>query len=313
MPSGSHGGSRGSHRSGGARSSGMSFSSSFSRSSSSRRVSSSRNSSRSSNTRGFWHAPTSSSWHAPTRRPFRIHFGSRVYVFGNKVSLFIPFILIALFFIFMTSSMVSYNESYIKNIKVDYVYYHQMIATAEANPEYVKNATVTDKFYNEDALKWYFTYKVDILNSSMDLEGYTYSVYTSNQIAQISSGDSIKVAVNEANVGLLTDSIPMDFKNFDYKDDGEYIQSKKALDKAKTMNFAAWLAEIAFVVGLITYLVKTKKKEDQEALETKVREEEKHELEKKALAQDLEWRCEYCGKLNDSDKQKCQNCGAGKE
>lgn len=308
MPSGSHGGSRGSHRSGGARSSGgfsRSRSSGSFRPSTSRSPSSGHNNGPRSFGGGF------GGWIMGLRRPFRIHFGTRVYVFGSKVALFIPFILFMAVLIIISSTRVSFCEDYIKNIKVDYAYYHQMILNAEQNPEYMKQGTVIDKFYNDDAGRWYYTYEIERENG-FPLEGYTYSVYTNEQIASVIIDSPILIAINKTEVDLQTDSIPIDFKNFNYKDDGEYIEYSKDLKSAKLKKIVYWLIEIALIGGAVLYMVKTKKREDLEAQETKEREAEKHELEKKVLTQDLDWCCDYCGKINKAEKSKCEHCGAGK-
>ena len=286
MPSGSHRTSGGSHRSGGSRSSGGSFSrTSFGGS------------------RGG---------HMGPRPPFRMHFGTRVYVFGGKLSLFFPFILFALFAIIISSTLVSSQKQFVKNIKVDYFYYHQMILDAEANPELMKEAEVTDRFYNEEIGRWYYFYELETHNGST-LEGETYAIYTNEQISLIRVGDKIKVAVNSAKVTLFTDSVPIDFKNFKYQDSAEYIQARKSLTGYRIFNVLFWIVEVGLVSGMILYMVKTKKREDLEKQVEQDRAQEKHELETEAIKKELDWRCEYCGNKNKASDSKCENCGAGKK
>lgn len=306
MPSGSHGGSRGSHSSGGARSSSSrSFgSSSRSSSSSSRRYSSS-----SGNYRGGFGG---GGFHFGPRRPFRMHFGTRVYVFGGKLSLFIPLIIIAVILLFSFSGVCSSKKEFIKNIKVDYAYYHQMIAHAEQNSEYMKEGVVKDRFFNDEADRWYYTYELKT-NHNMPLEGYTYSIYTNDQIFSIQIGSKIQVAVNSSTVTFSTDSVPVDFKNFNYTDDGEYIKANETLKTFTAIKIISWMLVIGSVAGMILYMVKTKKREDEEKQIEQDRAQEKHELETEALKKDLDWRCDYCGNMNKSSTNKCNNCGAGKQ
>jgi len=287
MPSGSHRTRGGSHRSGGARSS---SSRSFNSSSSSTRNSNSLN-------RG------------PT---FRMNFGTRVYVFGNKISLFIPFIFFALIAIIVCSVSISSNKTFIKNIKIDYAYYHQMIAHAELNPEFLKDAEVTQKFYNDEVDRWYFYYELKTFFGE-DLEGETYAIYTTSQISKINIGDKIKVAVDSSEVTNLTDSVPIDFKNFSYKTDAEYMLTSNRLKNIKIAKGVLWGLEGVLVGGMILYMVKTKKREDQEKQVQQERAQEKHRLETEALKKDLDWRCEYCGNKNKASESKCLNCGAGKK
>ena len=227
MPSGSHRTSGGSHRSGGSRSSSSSrsFGSSSSRSSSSysRSSSSSSYSRSSSSSRSYGGGYSSPSYHGGgggfhvwrprPRRPFRMHFGTRVYVFGSKLSLFVPFIIIMAFALVICSNIVRADKAYLNTIKVDYAYYHQMIETAEADDRYLQDAVVTDKFYNEEFGKWYYLYELKT-QYNQNLEGETYCIYTNEQIAQIRINDKIKVATNSIIVTMSTDSVPIDFKNF---------------------------------------------------------------------------------------------------
>ncbi len=284
MPSGSHGGSRGSHSSGGARSSGSSGGGGG-RGSVSNRGS----------------------------RPFRMRFGTRVYVFGGKTGIFIPLIFISLFILMFCCIVNSGVKHNISNIETDFIYYKAMVQKAEINPSLKKQGTITDYFYNEDCKKWYYIYEIEIENSVKPLEGYTYSLYTFEQISKLNVGDVIEIAVNNPNVNLYTDSVPMDFKDFELEDDGEYIEAKKTKKIMTTMIVIFSILSAALVVGAIVYMVKTKKREDLEQQEEKTRVEEKHELEKKALEKDLDWRCEYCGSLNKSGKSKCSTCGAGRK
>ena len=314
MPSGSHRTSGGSHRSGGSRSSSRSFSggsSSFSR----RTSSSSRSYSGSSRSYGGSYSSPSyhsdGGWYPRPRRPFRLHFGTRVYVFGGKLGLFIPFVLILAFALVVCSNFVKADKAYLNTIKVDYVYYHQMIESAENDNGYLKDAVIKDKFYNEEFGKWYYLYEVQ-KDAGGYLEGETYCIYTDAEINFIHSGDKIKVATNSKIVTNITDSVPIDFKNYNYKDDGEYIVVEEELKSTIAVYVVFWIAEIALVGGMILYMVKTKKREDEEKKVEENRAQEKHELETQAMRKDLDWRCEYCANLNSASKSKCDNCGAGK-
>ena len=219
-------------------------------------------------------------------------------------------LIFAFFALFICAALNGSAKTNIKNIEIDYNYYHNMIQKAERDSDYKKVATITDWVYNDDCDKWYFTYEIETAFDSLD--GYTYSVYSFEDMNRLVIGQEIMVAVNSKTVNMLTDSIPMEFANINPEQDGEYI---KALSTKKTMTtliIIFSIVSVGAIVVTIIYMVKTKKEEGAKELEQKEMAEEKHEMEKKILAQELDWQCSYCGGKNKKEDSKCSNCGAGR-
>ena len=138
MPSGSHGGSRGSHSSGGSsRSSGggSHFGSRSSRSS--HNMSSNRH----------YH-------HGGHHHHHRGRGGFVIVTSGSTgVLFFVSLFMVALIAAF--SFVLSNTNRNLATIETDREYYIDMIEYAESNSDYIKTGMITGKFYNEDCEKWY--------------------------------------------------------------------------------------------------------------------------------------------------------------
>lgn len=270
MPSGSHGGGGGSH--GGGFGGGSHF--------------------------GGGHRSSGSSRRGPT--PLRIwFFGHRYYVPAEKTSalrgLFAAFFILVLFGFMSTLGLIASNDK-IDKIKADNAYYISMISYATAHPDYQVTGKITGKFRNDDCGKWYLTYSIETANGGT-LEGYTYSVYSINEIEQFVVGDDILLAIDSIPVTMRTDSINMDYINIPLENDGEYVGAKNSKRTAMIMTIACFGASV--VVAVLTF-IKAKKS-------MKLNELEKE----KASSQDESVkRCKYCGSKQNPEDTKCPNCGA---
>lgn len=273
MPSGSHSSGGGSHFGGGSHSSGGShFGGGSSQSNSSKSV--------------------------------NIRIGGRSYIVPGKASSFsvliIVFVLLAVFsgMMFLGASGA---ESDIKIIKNDYVYYQDMIAKTKTNPDLIKEAEITGKFYNEDCDKWYIEYEII---SDINLPGHTFSVYSYEEISNFDIGQIIQVAVDSETVKITTDSIPMDYENMPIEKDGEYIELTKEKTTLKIIGFVLIGVDVFVLIGAIYSRKKQKSLSNTQDQQSTIQDEN---VDKK----DTPFSCSYCGAIINGDK--CSNCGAPKK
>ena len=195
-------------------------------------------------------------------------------------------------------------EQNINRIEIDYLYYQDMIETAEGNPAKIRDAIVVSHFYNEKAKKWYFVYKIQkddyVTGENIWLEGWTYSVYSRDEINAISVGSVVEIAVDSPIVDKNTDSIPTDFKTKKLSDDGEYLAAQSSLTTGIVVVTLSSALTIGLIIGLVLTIIKNAKKEEVEKAE-----KEKIELNKKSGKT-----CKYCGRPLGDDVDVCPSCGA---
>lgn len=236
MPSGSHGGSHGSHHSGGSSHSSSHHSGGGSR--------------------GVLRGPSM----------IFIGHGRRVAVparfswISTLIGVFAVFIMFGLFFSIPLT--IVFNDQ-LDKIKTDYLYYQNMISYAEeeyakGNENFIQDGYITDAFYNEDAHRWYYTYAIPYGNGQI-LEGYTFSVYTFEEIIKFHINDPIKIAVNSYPVTSLTDSIPMDYKDIPLSNDGEYLESVTMRNVSAIVLSVSCGLIVANILLYVAMAVKTKK------------------------------------------------------
>lgn len=273
MPSGSHGGSAGGHSSGGSSFGGHSRSGTFVNSKGTR-----------------------------SPRPM-VFFGGRYYVPVKQSSVIRTLFLIGFFILFFAVMFLISSFSMkaeINKIKVDQKYYVAMIQNAEQDSDYLKSAIVTDKFYNEDYNKWYITYTLKTVNNE-DLNGYTFSVYTLEEVNRFEIGQEIQVAVNSKIVTMQTDSIPLDYKDMPLEKDGQYVNAKTGFVCFVIISSVLGVISVAlFVVGGILLAKKIQKNE-----QIKEKEENPNLSEQENIV-----RCKYCGSKLKESSVSCENCGA---
>lgn len=245
MPSGSHGGHSGSH--------GGSHSSSH-RSSSSRRSGSYR-----------------------PRRPIYFRVWHTRYMVRSGASAFVSFLGVLLFFAifgFVASwIMKSQSEGYLREIEADYVYYQNMIVDAKENPEeLIVDGTVITKFYNSVADKWYITYFFIDDNGEM-VEGYTFSVYTLEQVNNFQHGDTIKLAVDGRPMDSMTDSIPLDYAEMPIEQDGEYATFSSEIKGERIAMIVCGSAVGGIIALSIVIMLTNKVKVNEEELKSQRKKE----------------------------------------
>lgn len=276
MPSGSHGGSGGSHSSGGSSSGGGFYSGGSSSGSGS-------------------HGGVSKS-----SRPINIRFFGRHYYISahnsSKVSVFASVIFFCLIFLVISVVLLIDSNSQIKKIKVDREYYLNMIENAENDNDYLKVGYLTDKFYNEDCEKWYFTYEIPTDDGKI-LSGYTFSVYTFEEISEFAIGMHMDFAVNSKVVTIYTDSINMGYKDIPLENDGEFISARDM--KNYSILFISIMSALVVLFVVITIL-RIKKY----AQKTAVTKGEPKNLNNGEIY------CNYCGSKLNKNSNKCNNCGA---
>lgn len=287
MPSGSHGGGGGSHSSGGSSSGGGSWGGSSSGG-------------------GRSHSPMYIRWR-----------GSRYYISSGKASTIRTLFSVALFLCFFVAvcvfAVVSTNH-YITKIETDRIYYIQMIEYAEEHTEYQKEGEITGRFYNEDFEKWYITYSIPYGNyQQFDLDGYTFSVYTTEDMKkpEFQVGKKLIFAVDNPDVDMFTDSINMEYKNIPLENDGEYVYNVRS----RNSTIGVVCALVAIIVTLVTIaIVKIKKSVQNEdnlgkqistiLAETKANNKNNEQTEQKPK------QCIYCGNYLDESDKKCPSCGS---
>ena len=229
MPSGSHGGSRGSHSSGGSRSS--SGSSSFG---------------------GSFFGGGTRRGHHHSRSNVLI-FG-RTYHLGKPIGIVALILMIAIFFSFITMfagfAIMPSEKKEIEKIKEDYYYYQDIISLGNFT-----TAEVTDIFSN--AGKYYITYSIDLPNSYLD------SVYTRSEAMHLLSVGEVQVALNKplSQADFNTDSIPTDYKNMPLTNDGEYLMALKGLKTSRICAYAGLSVMVGAIIILVVMSKKSAKKE----------------------------------------------------
>lgn len=295
MPSGSHrGGRSGSHSSGGSRS-GSSFSGGFS--------------SRSSFGGSHYRGGSYHGGHHHHHRPFRIHFGRRYYVYGSGTSsvfgLLGALFIFALMFTFCFSAVRNGHSYNIDLIQEDYSYYQHVISYAKTHKDegYIVNATVTDRFYNEDADKYYITYVVKNEQGRTILDGYTYSCFTRSEAFSYQIGGTIEIAVNSVPITSETDSINTSYYGMAIEKDGEYLAAKNAFRNTTIVYVICVLVDIAIAGIFFVLLFKKAIPENGTSTST--------DSKTSTSTEGTEKYCSYCGSLMSKSSTKCPSCGAG--
>lgn len=279
MPSGSHGGGGGSHFSGGSSFGG-----------------------------GGFRGGSSGGGGGRPRGPVRFHIGHHYFIISEGRAGFLSFLIalmfMAIFLIVTLSTTLGVSDKAINKIKVDRAYYLDMIEYAELHNEYLVEGSVTGIFYDADCDHWKFDYKIPYTENGTQkyLEGYTFYVYTTENIKNIRVNDVLTFAVDSNPITSNTDSINVDYKNIPLTDDGQYIKCINGKKTSITIISIASVVVAGCIAGAILIVIKSKQKQ-----QAKVAEEKAKEL---AEEKRLNRRCPYCsGKLSPDDK-KCPNCGA---
>ena len=231
-----------------------------------------------------------------------IHHGRRYSVRGgaqSAVSLMFVLCIFAIFTIFFGVIMIPTANSQIKKIEADYTYYQAMIDYAEEHNAYLVTGKVTGKFYNEDCDKWYITYSIEI-DEYTDLEGYTFSVYTFDEVSRFEINEYIAIAVDSVPITLDTDSIPMDYKDMPLTRDGEYVDAKQDKTAGVIVIVVASIVLVGLISGIVVIIIKKK----QLVTDTNPTTNTSTNTAKEPT------RCSYCGAILGENDKSCPTCGA---
>ena len=234
-----------------------------------------------------------------------VFFGHRYIVGGGVASVLSTLVasfVVLLIFIIVSSVAIGDNNNKLAKIQADYNYYQAMIVNAENDNNLIKTAVVTDRFYNESAKKWYYTYRI----KDTIVDGYTFSLYDDTEIMHYGIGKEISVAVDRIPVTLSTDSIPMDYKNTTLQQDGEYVEIQRSGGFLTIILVVLAMIELAIVATFVMTIIKKVKKvnEQEKVPETSLPPLTGHdEINKK-------YKCSYCGSRLKLEDEKCPNCGA---
>ena len=266
MPSGSHGGSRGSHGGGGSRG-------------------------------GFGGSRSSGGSRISTPRVFiigGIRYGLPT-VWNTRFNVLNTCLGIVLFLLFFSVMTIVGSVSNIDQIKTDYMYYEDMIATAEADSRYVVEGIITDKSLGEGG-KWFFDYEF-VADDGWKVPGYTYSIYTFDEIREFTIGQTILIATNAINTTYMTDSIPIICKYKTVEDDAEYIDAQNMKTGGIVFTCLLGAGVIAIITAQIVIVKKHKTISPQE---------------EKTIASYIKKQktCAYCGSHLADNETQCTSCGA---
>ena len=206
---------------------------------------------------------------------------------------------IALFILASFMTISSHNSS-LDAIETSFLAYKDMIAFAESNPSYSREAEIVAKKYDIEYKMWYLEYVVydDETGMFAELEQSTFAIYTKEEINNFHIGDTITVALDAPSPSSASDSINMDYKNEKLEDDNEYKDIKRKIVICRIILVVLTIAEGLLVFAIIKFA--TKKTTD-EAKSTNT-----------TTPADNTQYCEYCGSKLENNASKCSLCGASK-
>ena len=246
---------------------------------------------------GFRSSGTSSfgrshSVHRP-RRPFRFHFGPRVYVVADRavsiISLLVFAILTVAIFAFTNFTEMKDHKAYLKTMEADEAYYTRLVNTGtrvDADIDYEYQAF----YYNG---YWYYQIDYSYKDSDGKLKtGKTYANYTLSQIDYM--GGEIEIAYDTSGVSIPTSYILEDIEYQYYT--SEYKSARN------TFIVLVLIVVLCIGVGVFVFIKNLKRVEEE-----KVKAEEKERAEQDALKPKY---CAYCGAKINKEAIKCDNCGA---
>ena len=226
-------------------------------------------------------------------RPFRFHFGPRVYLLADKavalLGLFICGLLFTLSGIFTNYTTMKTEGAYLNTMEADSSYYYQLVKTGT-----ITVADIEEKYeafyYNG---YWYYQIEYSFRNSDGKLcTGRTYANYTSSQIDYMQG--EIEIAYDKTGVSIPTSYI---------LEDVEYMYISNVVSSARGRVVAYSVATAILIIISIVVIKKNLKKVEEE----KQKEEAKEIAEKESIKPKY---CEYCGVKVEKTDAKYGNCGA---
>ncbi|MBQ7973726.1 MAG: hypothetical protein IJ295_02105 [Clostridia bacterium] len=199
-------------------------------------------------------------------------------------------------------------EDSLNNFCDEFRYYQEMAQYADAHPEYQIDATVDKPVEHGDTGIYCIEYTFDGF-----YEGYSFCVYDKATADRLYADGVIRLALDsvKTNISSDTDSVPLDFMYAELTDDADYLDFLSERDGARTGTAIA--ASIAGALIVISFLVSaTAKKATKEQIAESEQAKNGTQTEKQTTTNGA-WRCEYCNTLNDSAKNSCDGCGAGRQ
>jgi len=162
----------------------------------------------------------------------------------------------------------------------------------------------------EDSGKFCIFYSFDAHVGKVE-NGFSFYVYTYDEVVEmIDNGVRLALEGPWANSTDQTDSVPLNYKDKALQDDAEYLDR---METRKTVSMGTSIAA-GIVVALVIANVLTR-------ATAKKATAEQIAADKAATATNADnktapagtWRCEYCGALNDNNKERCDGCGAKRQ
>ncbi len=226
-------------------------------------------------------------------RPFRFHFGPRVYVLADKALVLLGLFVLGLFFtisgIFANFNIVKSERAYLQTMKDDAAYFYRLVETGTITDAEIED--VYQAFYYNGY--WYYQIEYSFRNSDGKLcTGKTYANYTSSQIDYMQG--EIEIAYDKTGVSIPTSYI---------LEDVEYMYISNVVSSAKGRVVAYSVATAILIIISIVVIKKNLKKVEEE----KQKEEAKELAEQESIKPKY---CEYCGVKVEKTDAKCGNCGA---
>lgn len=242
-------------------------------------------------------------------------FGRRYYLplgVSNAVRGLLSAALIMAIAFFMFFCSLRDNKGKLGTIVYDHNRYISMIEYAKENPDYQKEGIITAVRYNSYAKKYYFEYSIPMVGyggyyyngqfyTGNQLMGYTYSVYSAEEIKNFRIGQILIFAVDVIPVTTITDSINFGYEDIPLSADGEYVQIKKQILLLSVVCAVLGAATLA-VLGVAVFKAVKNAKEKQEVAENCATETD--------FKGEKVVRCAYCGSIMENGQGKCKNCGA---
>ena len=235
------------------------------------------------------------------RRHHHHYYGG--YGYGGGVSAN-PLYVILAFFIFFTGiagfaigGNIAYEEESVEIAISDYNFYQDLIATAERNGNVV-TGTVVNEWYDSDVDRWWLDYKVPGSNKIFE----TFSVYTDEQVRQISPDDPILIAVDRKVMSAAADTIDVNFKYVELEDFSLYKMANDSLSYLKTVRVVCLTICGVLVAALVLSIVKSAKKS--------LGSSSSSTSGTTSGPVSSSSTCRYCGTVHESGTKKCNNCGA---
>ena len=236
-------------------------------------------------------------------------FGRRYYVPTGKSNLIRVLLLACVFTLFLFVIKVGDYSDLKKDVRTivnDRNRYISMIDNAKANPTFTATGRIINISYNSSAGKYYFDYSIDTIDG-WALTGYTYSVYSKDDISKFHVGQTLTFAVDSVPVTRSTDSINFGYEDIPLSADGEYAHKTQDLRQARMfMVFSGVTSAIIFIAAACIFIKFIKTAKDQIENVGKTPDQNERFSDKKPTAR----RCEYCGSVISDGSDKCPNCGA---